>query len=90
MKKSDTLDRGRIATHCPRPSGAGEEAGGQAGWGLQVPPYEVETGEGGCSPLPVSPTPNGDIRWESVYEDVYSYQIRLSRNLADFSIALPE
>ena len=49
-----------IATHCPRPLRAGEEAGGRAGWGLQESLYVVETGEGGCTPLPVSPTPNGD------------------------------
>ena len=26
-----------IATHCPRPSRAGEEAEGRAGWGFQIP-----------------------------------------------------
>ena len=30
-----------IATHCPRPPGAGEEAGGRAGWGLWCY-YEAE------------------------------------------------
>ncbi len=27
----------------------------------------LETGEGGCSPLPVSPTPKGDIPSEAVF-----------------------
>ena len=37
-------------------TGVEEEAGGRVGWGLQISFYEVETGEGGCSPLPVSPS----------------------------------
>ena len=41
----------------PPPLGAGEEAGGRVGWGSQVEPHAVETGEGGASPLPVSPSP---------------------------------
>ncbi|MCK9318181.1 hypothetical protein [Methanoculleus sp.] len=57
-------------------AGAEEEAGGRAGndcrngrslrrpevfeWGSQVESYGVETGEG-ASPLPVSPSPRGDI-----------------------------
>jgi len=41
--------------------GASEEREARAGWGLQGSLYVVETGEGGCSPLPVSPSPSGDI-----------------------------
>ena len=29
--------------------------------GLQMSAYRAETGEGGTPPLPVSPSPNGDI-----------------------------
>ncbi|KUK99265.1 MAG: hypothetical protein XE10_1858, partial [Methanoculleus marisnigri] len=44
---------------CPRP-GAGEEAGGRAGWGLRVSHSAVETGEGE-TPSPSAPPPRGDI-----------------------------
>ena len=64
--------------HCPRPLGAGEEAGGRAGWGSKVEPYGVETGEGGC-PLPVSPTPNGDIPLEAVFGLLHSLADTLGR-----------
>jgi len=47
-----------IATHCPRPLRKGGPKAFE--WGLQVATCEVETGEGAC-PLPVSPSPNGDI-----------------------------
>ena len=43
--------RADFATHCPRPRGAGEEAGGRAGWGLRASPYGVETGKG-AGPFP--------------------------------------
>ena len=56
MRRPGTLDRGDIAMHCPRPFGAGEEAEGRAGWGLQETPYAAETGEGDAPP-PVSPSP---------------------------------
>ena len=45
---------------CPRPSWAGEEAEGRAGWGLWDEPSIVETGVGGCSPSPRAAAPNGD------------------------------
>jgi hypothetical protein len=41
-----------IATHCPHPSGAGEEAGGRAGWGLRGGIYEFRRLRGGGSPPP--------------------------------------
>jgi len=45
--------------------GAGEEAGGRAGWGLQMSAYKVETGEG-AAPPPRQPLPKGDIPTESM------------------------
>ena len=44
-----------IATHCPRPAGAGEEAGGRVGWGLHASLRDGDRG-GGMLP-PVSPSP---------------------------------
>ena len=46
-----------IATHCPHPSGAGEEAGGRAGWGLRGGIYEFRRLRGGGEPPPRSPPP---------------------------------
>ena len=46
-----------IASHCPRPSGAGEEAGGRAGWGLRGGIYEFRRLRGGGEPPPRSPPP---------------------------------
>ena len=46
-----------IATHCPRPRGAGEEAGGRVGWGLRGGIYEFRHLRGGGSPPPRSPPP---------------------------------
>jgi hypothetical protein len=45
-----------IATHCPRPLRAGEEAEGRAGWGLSIEPYAIETGEEDAPP-PRQPHP---------------------------------
>jgi len=45
--------------------GAGEEAGGRAGRGLQMSAYKVETGEGDAPP-PRQPLPKGDIPTESM------------------------
>ncbi len=49
-----------IATHCPRPSWAGEEAEGRAGWGLHRMVLR-DSDRGGCSPLPASRHPDGDV-----------------------------
>ena len=46
-----------IATHCPRPRGAGEEAGGRVGWGLRGGIYEFRRLRGGGEPPPRSPPP---------------------------------
>ncbi|CVK32367.1 conserved protein of unknown function [Methanoculleus bourgensis] len=50
-----------IATHCPRPWGRGEEAGGRAGWGLRGRIYGFRrlVRGGARAPSPV-PTPRGD------------------------------
>jgi hypothetical protein len=50
-----------IATHCPHPSGAGEEAGGRAGWGLRGGIYEFRRLRGGGEPPPRSPPPEAIV-----------------------------
>jgi len=44
-----------IASHCPRPPGAGEEAGGRAGWGQRGGTYEFRPVRGGGRPPLRSP-----------------------------------
>jgi len=53
-----------IATHCPRPPGAGEEREARAGWGFTNVPYAVETGEG-ARPPPREPPPQWRYPMES-------------------------
>ena len=80
-----TFRPSHIATHCPRPLGAGEEAEGRAGWGLQM----SRIGR-------VSPTPRRDIPSKSVLRvckttlrrsglglrDVYTPKVRLETSEA--------
>jgi hypothetical protein len=54
-----------IAMTAPAPKGAGEEREARVGWGYKCL-RQVETGEGGFSPLPVSPSPKGDIPTKAV------------------------
>jgi hypothetical protein len=46
-----------ITIHRPRPRGAGEEAGGRAGWGQRGGTYEFRRLRGGGGPPPRSPPP---------------------------------